>query len=797
MDKTHIRNDESINFNNIHRQNTNLPVRREPQQQYSDILDSIFSKNDNGSRKKVKINSYWYESLKRINKHKARVLVSQVNPLCPLGFDPAATPFMNMTSDNGVGIDGYNTNIATSSTNNKRGSLLSYVREQKERYPECIILTRVGEFYEAYGVDAILLVEYCGLNPMGGKARAGCPVRNIQATLDSLTYEDYTVAVFEEAPDTDSAPTRSSGSKSRLKHRFLGSIVSPASPLYKYGQILGETVGNDYTDSLFRPYVGVISSASGYTLVEISRDERTVRVLDRLTAEAVACRLSAFPPADPLFYLPVDKELSTHSHLSFLPSRSDFSLHGPGSRLRIQYLKSPPRQDLVGGAGYADVDIWRKFILSELLKRPEIYDYEPTSDQNSESTRSLTSDDFWVVGESITFAKALSLETATQLGLMGDRKIPNLVDYLVPDTAPASTRRFLRRWLLTPPPHTVGDAMRHLVRFIRKSNQPLPPLIIPPIRNVLALVRTRQASDHVFREVYASLESIIIILNDLKGETEIQSLITLINHECGLRVEARDLSLRCMEAQRVLADVVDLYPNESMPRIDPMIPANYFTRNEITWRGKVLRNCALSDYLRVEEAKQNLLDTVSKDFLGPTEYRQQDKSPIVQDLHDNSFYLKEIPSWAIDRQVYIHPHDRYRKLIRNRYTTLAVESAMADYVNACENASISVQNRLAQLSESLCNEGHLSTITQAAHANLILSTISNHAIQSNRHGWNIADCIESQDAENGIAAQIRDLWPYWMRSSEAVKNSFDLNGVFLLTGKLLHYFLSPYDWTSC
>ena len=61
-------------------------------------------------------------------------------------------------------------------TAGKRGSLLSYVREQKEKYRNCVILTRVREFYESFGIDVILLVEYCCLNPMAEKARAGSPL---------------------------------------------------------------------------------------------------------------------------------------------------------------------------------------------------------------------------------------------------------------------------------------------------------------------------------------------------------------------------------------------------------------------------------------------------------------------------------------------------------------------------------------------------------------------------------------------------------------------------------------------
>lgn len=36
---------------------------------------------------------------------------------------------------------------------------------------------QVGEFYEAVGIDAVLLVQHAGLNPMGSGVppRAGCP----------------------------------------------------------------------------------------------------------------------------------------------------------------------------------------------------------------------------------------------------------------------------------------------------------------------------------------------------------------------------------------------------------------------------------------------------------------------------------------------------------------------------------------------------------------------------------------------------------------------------------------------
>lgn len=59
---------------------------------------------------------------------------------------------------------------------------------------------QVGKFYEAQGTDAVLLVQYAGLNPMGdpNPPRAGCPKENLRQTWDLLRAAGLTVAVCEE-----------------------------------------------------------------------------------------------------------------------------------------------------------------------------------------------------------------------------------------------------------------------------------------------------------------------------------------------------------------------------------------------------------------------------------------------------------------------------------------------------------------------------------------------------------------------------------------------------------------------
>ena len=231
------------------------------------------------------IDPYWTEPLLRLAKSSSRSLVRQLRSgVCPMGYDPQA---------------------ATSSTaTGGTTKLLTFVRAQKARHPDAVLLVRVGDFYESYGTDAVMLTEHCGLNSMAGRTRAGCPWGNVQAPVG--------VAVYEERPWGPDP-----GSRRRMKERYLSQVVSSANPTYMHGLVLGDDGGDrggggatddarheDSSTSPGRSYVGVLETAQGYTLVEVSAEERSAVVSERLTAEAVSCRLAANPPADPLIYVP-------------------------------------------------------------------------------------------------------------------------------------------------------------------------------------------------------------------------------------------------------------------------------------------------------------------------------------------------------------------------------------------------------------------------------------------------------------------------------------------------------------
>ena len=150
-------------------------------------------------------------------------------------------------------------------------TFFGYVLKGKKKYPDAIALVRNGEFYETYGIDALMLIAYAGLKPMGGAPRAGCPSRNVQATLDDLTDAGLSVAVHEQVTRTTASSAR--GKMKDSITRGFTQMVSPGQRTYLYGMCLRDE-NVVFPENM--PYVGLLETATGYTMCEVHVDERYV-----------------------------------------------------------------------------------------------------------------------------------------------------------------------------------------------------------------------------------------------------------------------------------------------------------------------------------------------------------------------------------------------------------------------------------------------------------------------------------------------------------------------------------------
>jgi len=445
--------------------------------------------------------------LEALEKPAARNLVEQLIPGNALGYDQNSSKRVLSRSSKSAPV--------------KSGSLLHFITEQKRLHPTKILLVRVGDFYETYGLDAVLLVEYVGLAPMGGKAKAGCPTGNIQQTLDRLmepgggSRPGFVVAVFEEGLPTSAAasvapppvdipadtpagkgkrPTTSTTKSAmvKLKPRFLAQVVSPGQPTYLSDLCL-KSVDIEFAPN--KPFVGISKSTSdsGYTLSVAHVDDRLVRVYSRLSLEGLKALLLRVVPvgtggagvgvasflAEPvyiqnitsvelrgIFRLPSAGGGSVSASASFGNSRSSFSSLQPA----VEVL-----------TGYTDIlfpdQVLRRVV--RLLARPE-----------SDLARFRVSASVTRPHEQCT-PRPVYVSTALQVGLLPNPNIPELVPQLLSTPhGPTGARRgsnaalcgeFLRNYLMAPPPLETANYMRvlcHSLASLSVSHRPSEPACV-------------------------------------------------------------------------------------------------------------------------------------------------------------------------------------------------------------------------------------------------------------------------------------------------------------------------------
>ena len=228
-----------------------------------------------------------------------------------------------------------------------------------------------------------------------------------------------------------------------------------------------------------------------------------------------------------------------------------------------------------------------------------------------------------------------------------------------------------------------------------------------------------------------------------------------------------------------------------------MIPFAFFERNEATWRGRVKKSALKDVHWKVAHASMQLAEAVATDFWGVDSIQYNDngeldlstsklgKSPILQDIFNNIIAINKstVSEWIESNgkanPKYYHPRDRNGKPINLRYTTERVEHALLEYVEACDNAKEEVTKALMRLSYNLADNNHLPIILQASHLNLIATTAIHHAASSNAKGWGLGIIYDESGGDS--AGFMNGLWPYWMDKTCSVPNTFDLNGMFLLT----------------
>ena len=377
----------------------------------------------------------------------------------------------------------------------RKGSLFEFLMEVKRAHPTKVVLVRVGEFYETWGFDAVVLVQHAGLNPMGqaGVPRAGCPKQNVHAVLRDLTGAGHACAVCEEVPQPYTY-----GARAKRKQRFIAGVVTPASPEYVYNHAARAE------DAEFRPVppvFGVARTRQGFAVAEVDVEARRCRVRDGLTEEAVVGQLATTGFSPPLYL---------HASVA----------EGGGGRSLRALAQGSPTVGFQGAPGR-----WQAAMLN-LLK----------VDLGLEATEEFAVSRAASEGR----PRPLYLATAANVGLVpapgGGPGVPDLVACALPPDAPAMCQHFVRRLLLSPPPPDVADAVREACAVLLAAEEALPGLPCVPSGKLAKLISAGEANHLLFAELAHLVHAVERFAGSPAFAPAAGPLLAVVAHETGLAV---------------------------------------------------------------------------------------------------------------------------------------------------------------------------------------------------------------------------------------------------------------------
>ncbi|ONK57299.1 uncharacterized protein A4U43_C10F18640 [Asparagus officinalis] len=648
----------------------------------------------------------------------------------------------------------------------KEGTLNSEILQFKSKFPREVLLCRVGDFYEAIGFDACILVEHAGLNPFGGLRsdsipRAGCPVVNLRQTLDDLTRSGYSVCIVEEVQGPTQARSR--------KGRFISGHAHPGSP-YVFG-LAGADHDVDFPEPM--PVVGISRSVKGYCMISVIETMKTYALEDGLTEEAIVTKLRTCRY----------HHLFLHTSLRHNSSgTSRWGEFGEGGLLwsecngkTFEWFDGIPIEEL-------------------LFKVREIYGLNEEAAFRNVSISSERR------------PQPLYLGTATQIGVIPTEGIPSLLKVLLPSNCTGLPALYLRDLLLNPPSYAVASAIQRACRSMSTLTCSIPEFTCVSAAKLVRLLESREANHIEFCRIKNVADEILQMHRNSELSAILHILLEPTWVSTGLKVEYEMLVTECGWISQRIGEIISLGGETDQEISSPeYIPREFFEDMESSWRGRVKRIHAEDVFAEVERAAQSLSIAVMEDFI-PIVSRVKSIMSTLGGPKGEVCYAREheavwfkgkrfMPSvWANTpgeeqiKQLRPAIDAKGRKVGEEWFATNNVDNALTRYHEANEMAKVKVLELLRGLSAEM--QVKINVLVFSSMLLVIAKSLFGHVSEGRRREWvfpelyKIPKCKNESSAQMAETLELTGLSPYWFDVAQggAVQNTVRMESTFLLTG---------------
>ncbi|XP_010023817.2 DNA mismatch repair protein MSH1, mitochondrial isoform X2 [Eucalyptus grandis] len=659
---------------------------------------------------------------------------------------------------------GVNVNLKNGSL--KEGSLNSEILQFKSKFPREVLLCRVGDFYEAIGIDACILVEYAGLNPFGGLRsdsipRAGCPVMNLRQTLDDLTRNGFSVCIVEEVQGPTQARCR--------KSRFISGHAHPGSP-YVYG-LVGIDHDLEFPEPM--PVIGLSRSARGYSMILVLETMKTYSLEDGLTEEALVTKLRTCQ----YHHLFLHTSLRQNSSGTFR-----WGEYGEGGLLW-------------GECNSRNFEWMEGDLVPELLfKVKELYGLD-----NEVKFRNVTV-------SSENRPQPLHLGTATQIGAIPTEGIPCLLKVLLPSNCTGLSALYVRDLLLNPPAYEIAITIQATCKLMNEINCSIPDFTCISSAKLVKLLELREANHIEFCRIKNVLDEVMHMYRNCELREILKLLMDPTWVATGLKVDFQTLVSECEWASSKIGGMISL-DGESDQKISScsFVPAEFFEDMESSWKGRIKMIHVEEAFAEVERAAGALSKAIEEDFVPITLRIKSMTAPLGGPKGEITYSREHEAVWfkgkrfaptvwagtpGEDQIKQLKPaaDSRGRKVGEEWFTTLKVEQALARYHEAGDKAKARVLELLRGLSAEL--QIKTNVLVFASMLLVIAKALFAHVSEGRRRKWvfpTLASFSKSKDVEVSDGSnrlKIVGLSPYWfdVAQGSAVHNTVDMQSLFLLTG---------------
>ncbi|KAG6395271.1 hypothetical protein SASPL_145913 [Salvia splendens] len=612
----------------------------------------------------------------------------------------------------------------------KEGNLNCEMLQFKSKFPREVLLCRVGDFYEAIGIDACILVEYAGLNPFGGLRsdsipRAGCPVVNLRQTLDDLTRNGFSVCIVEEVQGPTHARTR--------KSRFISGHAHPGSP-YVFG-LVEDNHDLDFPDPM--PVVGKSELELGY-LAQL-RDivcfrclrQWTYSVEDNLTEEALVAKLRTCRCHH--LFLHTSLRNSSSGTCRWGEFGEGGLLWGECNARQFDWFNSDPVNELLYKVLFQlkEFPVYSRFYFHQVVLAYLSCEWEADYGSSSHYIANFINPS--LLSANTPFPRPFFLYIIK--GHFEER-----YDILT---------MYIRDLLLNPPAYEIASKVQEACKLMSNITCSIPEFTCVPSAKLVKLLELRETNHIEFCKIKNVLDDTI----QLHSYSELREILKLLMDPTwvatGLKVELETLVSECRSVSSRIGEIISL-DGESDQKItsSTTIPNEFFEDMESSWKGRVKRIHLEEEFAEVDEAAKAL-----------------------------SAALRP----ALD--------SKGKKVGEEWFTTIKVEDALTRYHEAGDKAKRKVLELLRELSVEL--QTKINVLVFASMLLVIAKALFGHVSEGRRRKWVFPTLThhhyKSEDTgmiHGAEGMKFVGLSPYWFDAAQggAVRDTFDMKSLFLLTG---------------